>query len=96
VTAATNVDNDAAGVIFNLLQRLNSADSVEMATILWSIWKQRNNKVWNNTLEGQNFVIVRAQEMVRDWTAVQRVQTHNSVTSHATVINGWKKPSLTL
>jgi hypothetical protein len=92
VTAATNVDNDAAGVIFNLLQRLNSADSVEMATILWSIWKQRNNKVWNNTLEGQNFVIVRAQEMVRDWTAVQHVQTHNSATPHATVIHRWKKP----
>ncbi|WJX25326.1 hypothetical protein P8452_14380 [Trifolium repens] len=92
VAAAINVDNDAAGVIFNLLQRLNSAYSVEMATILWSIWKQRNNKVWNNTLEGQNFVIVHAQEMVRDWTAVQRVQTHNSTTPHATVIHGWKKP----
>ncbi|WJX45474.1 hypothetical protein P8452_32354 [Trifolium repens] len=50
VMAATNVDNDAAGVIFNLLQRLNSADSVEMATILWSIWKQRNNKLWKVSL----------------------------------------------
>jgi hypothetical protein len=38
-----------------------------MATILWNIWKQRNNKVWNNTLDGHNFVIVCAEEMVKDW-----------------------------
>jgi hypothetical protein len=45
VSAAINDDADPASMIFNLLQRLNNADSAEMATILWNIWKQRNNKV---------------------------------------------------
>ncbi|MCI36139.1 cytochrome P450 [Trifolium medium] len=63
-----------------------------MAAILWSIWKQRNNKVWNNTLDSQNVVIVRAEKMIKEWNVVRHAQTHNLATTHANVINSWKKP----
>ncbi|PNX62716.1 hypothetical protein L195_g061280, partial [Trifolium pratense] len=49
---------------------MSKENKVIFACILWSIWKQRNNQIWNNVTDAQNFVFSRAINMLQDWKAV--------------------------
>ncbi|MCI34000.1 cytochrome P450, partial [Trifolium medium] len=71
---------------------LNDEDAAQVATMLWSIWKQRNNKVWNNTVDAQSHVITRAEELIRDWAAVRTVQNRATEVQPGVVMNRWNKP----
>jgi hypothetical protein len=61
------VDNaaEAHTTIFNILQQLTKEDKAVFACILWSIWKQRNNQIWNNVTDAQNFVFSHAINMLQ-------------------------------
>lgn len=37
------------------------------ATIIWSIWKSRNNKIFRNEEFNANGVLVRARSMIKEW-----------------------------
>ncbi|PNX89058.1 hypothetical protein L195_g045175, partial [Trifolium pratense] len=41
----------------------NAEDVAHFTTILWNIWKQRNNKVWNNTVDAQGLIAVTGASM---------------------------------
>ncbi|WJX95855.1 hypothetical protein P8452_77124 [Trifolium repens] len=60
--------------------------------VLWSIWKQRNNKIWNNTIDAQSSVLARAEEMLKDWTAVWHVYNRTTVVMQSATVSTWKKP----
>jgi ribonuclease HI len=92
VSNAANGDNDVKTVIFNILQQLSKKDAALLACILWSIWKQRNNKIWNNIIDAQNFVFSRAVSMLQDWRAVRGAATTSGTTSQAEVQQMWRKP----
>jgi hypothetical protein len=57
--------HDAAELVFHLLEHLNAFDSSLLACVIWSIWKQRNNIIWNKVTDAQNFVFTRANNMLR-------------------------------
>jgi len=40
-----------ADIMFSLLPQLDIAQQQIFAITLWSLWKHRNNKVWNNIVE---------------------------------------------
>ncbi|KAK2380515.1 hypothetical protein QL285_068207 [Trifolium repens] len=75
VSNAANGDNDVKTVIFNILQQLSKKDAALLACILWSTWKQRNNKIWNNIIDAQSFVFSRVVSMLQDWRAVRGAAT---------------------
>ncbi|PNX82960.1 hypothetical protein L195_g014597 [Trifolium pratense] len=70
VVSVTDVEADISTATFKLLQQLNAADSALCGCILWSIWKQWNNKFWDNTADEQSLVFSRTQGLIQDWTAV--------------------------
>jgi hypothetical protein len=80
VSSATIGDNDVKTVIFHILQQLSKNDATLFACILWSIWKQHNNQIWNNVIDAQSFVFSRAVSMLQDW----RVLRDAAVTSGTT------------
>jgi len=41
--------------------------------VLWSIRKQRNNKIKNDVINAQSFVVERAKSLLFDWKAAQEV-----------------------
>lgn len=43
-----NTEDGLDDIIFNMLQQLQPAQQSLLSIILWSIWKQRNDKIWNN------------------------------------------------
>ncbi|MCI43122.1 hypothetical protein A2U01_0064359, partial [Trifolium medium] len=47
------------------------AHSTFMACVVWSIWKQRNNHIWNSVTDAQSFVYSRAATALTEWWAVQ-------------------------
>jgi len=44
-------------IVYQLLQVLSSEEASLFSCVLWSIWKQRNNKIWNETVDAQSFVV---------------------------------------
>jgi len=76
-TAVTQGLNSTA-IIFHLLQVLSAEESALFATILWSIWKQRNNKIWNDVTDAQNFVLERASSLLYEWNATRNARLKNN------------------
>jgi ribonuclease HI len=53
--------------IFTLLQRYNLENCQRFTAILWSLWKRRNLKLWQDVSETVAQVIDRAFHLVEDW-----------------------------
>jgi hypothetical protein len=92
VSSSTISDNDVKSVIFHILQQLSKNDAALFACILWSIWKQRNNQIWNNVTDAQSFVFSRAVSMLQDWRAVRDAAVSSGTTTQAEVQRSWRKP----
>ena len=65
--AYSNVSS-AEDVIFELMRRLSPELSQRLAVILWSLWKHRNLKLWQNESETCAQVIDRAVHLLDDWS----------------------------
>ncbi|MCI04392.1 polynucleotidyl transferase ribonuclease H fold, partial [Trifolium medium] len=65
--AAVTSTNSAIDAIFSLLHDLSSELNQRMAAILWSVWKHRNLKLWQNESELCAQVVDRAKSLIDDW-----------------------------
>jgi hypothetical protein len=52
---------------FPCLQNLSQEHVQRMAAILWSLWKHRNLKLWENENELCANVVDRARHLIEDW-----------------------------
>ena len=57
--------------IFSLMQNLSREHVQRMAAILWSMWKHRNLKLWENENELCANVVDRARHLIGDWKYLQ-------------------------
>ncbi|CAJ2647159.1 unnamed protein product [Trifolium pratense] len=87
-------NNDAPTIIFQILQQLSKDDSAVFACVLWSIWKQRNNQIWNNVIDAQHFVFSRAINMLQDWKAVRIVTSKPGPTVQDSAVRSWRRPTI--
>lgn len=61
--ANSNADSDI-GTVFALLDMLTTEHRVVFAATLWSLWKHRNLKVWEDVTEVAAVVVDRARVMI--------------------------------
>ncbi|XP_024626712.1 uncharacterized protein [Medicago truncatula] len=97
VNTANNVINqgqDCASDIFQLLQVLHGYEAALFCCILWSIWKQQNNKVWNDVIEAHVAVLDRAKVLLQDWRAAKFYQQQPSRIQNNADTSKWKKPAV--
>jgi hypothetical protein len=72
-----NNTGSVAECIFALLQHYNADNSQRFTVTLWSLWKHRNLKLWQDVDESATQVIDRVHHLIEDW------QSANSVTQDA-------------
>jgi len=88
-TLRQNYNIDA--LIFSLLDQLPSMHKELFVTIMWSLWKRRNLKLWQQQNETCMQVVERARHLLDDWRTAQEVRSHKATDNHAqpnSVIHG--------
>ncbi|GAU46456.1 hypothetical protein TSUD_402230 [Trifolium subterraneum] len=48
ISAGLNINNNISDNLFSILQRLDKEEQELFGVMVWSIWKRRNNQVWDN------------------------------------------------
>jgi hypothetical protein len=71
-----------------------------MATIMWSLWKSRNMKLWKQQNETNSQVFQRATHLLEEWRATQVIRSRSytqTTIPHVRSIrqeeDNWKKPA---
>jgi len=67
IDLAMHNNNTTANIIFALLQDLPQDQTQIFCTILWSLWKSRNMRVWQNITETCQTVVERARHLLFGW-----------------------------
>ncbi|CAJ2636114.1 unnamed protein product [Trifolium pratense] len=84
--------NNIADIIFSVLRVFNSDQVSLFMVLLWSIWQQRNDKVWRDKVEPFQHVRARAINLLTDWKGAQNHKNlHSQQRQHNTAIC-WSKP----
>jgi hypothetical protein len=93
--------------VFAILQHHNNEDSQRFAVTLWSLWKHRNLKLWQDVDETPTQVIDRAFHLIENWRAANSVtdrapvprtplhgrpRGHHELASSTTSPIGWQRP----
>jgi len=61
-------------ILFEIIQRLHNSKHSLFGTLMWSIWKNRNNKVWNDSSESCQAICNRATSFLASWEHAQELK----------------------
>jgi len=81
-------------VIFVVLQQFDVPQQQIFSVALWSIWKHRNNKVWNNIVETTQQIGERANSFLSSWKNAQVMNLCNTANNTHHEITRWIKPTV--
>jgi ribonuclease HI len=77
--------NNAKAIIFDICKSESAEVTGAVAMIMWCLWYNRNNCVWNGTNDTARDVASRAVYLLQEWRAVHHVQQHNTPPSTTAV-----------
>jgi hypothetical protein len=83
----------AAELIFNICRTADRALAGRFATLVWSLWQNRNNKVWQDDHESGRRLGVMAYQHWSGWIQVQHSRSYgagNEEQQHH--VANWQKP----
>lgn len=81
----------AAEWITASLTSLDKQSSHLLVTCCWSIWKARNDMVWNHKTTSPDVIIERAKAYLQDWRNFAAADSHINQLAHPT-LQTWEKP----
>jgi ribonuclease HI len=83
----------AADLILDICRTADCDIAGRFATLVWFLWQNRNNKVWQNEQECGRRLGINAQRCWFEWVQLQNFQQHNAA-RHAQVQQQerWQKP----
>jgi ribonuclease HI len=74
--------DSATEALFYLLESLSAEFTQRLASVIWSIWKHRNLRVWDDVTETSAKVVDRAINMVADWKMANNRDVLASSSNH--------------
>ncbi|KAM6568954.1 hypothetical protein CsatB_016939 [Cannabis sativa] len=94
-TQPTGVFTEFSCWFFDLLENSSTAVVVEAAMLSWSIWKTRNEVLWQHKTRSVLQVVQSAKQVLNSWK-VAKFQTPAALyaTGEAAISNLWRKPSV--
>jgi hypothetical protein len=64
----------------------------QFATLVWVLWNNRNNNIWNNTKEQGRVLGYKARHIWEEWFSVQKLQLGQQAPAQQNLILQWQKP----
>jgi len=93
--------NDISAVVYNpshiastlleILDRVQQANHALFGTLMWSIWKNGNNKIWNDVSDTCQTICNRATAFLASWKNAQDVKIAALTNNTRTQIETWSK-----
>ncbi|PNY10976.1 cytochrome p450 [Trifolium pratense] len=77
-----------------ILNILDKAQQELLTVMAWSIWKGRNNQVWNNTSDSCQTVLERALHLITSWRNAQQLCSLTHVMQLVQQQTYWSKPRI--
>jgi len=74
IAPSLNQFDNAPDIIFDLLQKLSASQVESIVTIMWSIWKSRNLKLWQQVSKSTVTIMERAKHLLEGWRKAHRKQ----------------------
>ncbi|GAU33315.1 hypothetical protein TSUD_165800 [Trifolium subterraneum] len=91
---ATYQQTNAMDRIFAICSNESSNTVGRVAMLLWCIWHNRNDKLWNDNVQMSRQIGRHAFDAWNDWYSVHKLQSNNvSGTTEADLVR-WEKPAL--
>ncbi|GAU14634.1 hypothetical protein TSUD_96980 [Trifolium subterraneum] len=79
--------NNIRDLLFDICRYENKQVAGKMATLLWCLWQNRNNKVWKNNKLSAQQVGVQAAHMWNEWSVVQGISSEQQSGEQQLVAN---------
>jgi hypothetical protein len=84
----------ARDLIFDIYTHEDKDTAGMFAMVVWTLWNNRNNKVWNDTNDSGHNLGFKAWHLWDDWYAVQQVQHVAAGVNQNQQEISWQKPVL--
>jgi ribonuclease HI len=92
VTARVHRFRTATELIFSICSEEDRATAGCFALILWTVWKNRNDKVWNDVKESGRSIGIKVLQHWQQWCSVQHhLQSSSQQQQH---LSTWQKPPM--
>ncbi|CAJ2647435.1 unnamed protein product [Trifolium pratense] len=93
VNAGLNTNNNIDDNLFSVLHRLDKDQQEFFSVMVWSIWKRRNNQVWDNITDSDQTVVERARHLITSWRDAQQIRSLTNTVQTVPQKMIWVKPS---
>lgn len=80
---------DFSTLLFYLFGRLTSDQQSMSSMVLWSLWKNRNSKLWENSDSAPTFIVQSAKNSLNEWHYMQHHKNQGQIVHHTVL---WTKP----
>ncbi|KAK2375736.1 hypothetical protein QL285_076606 [Trifolium repens] len=82
-------------IMFTIMEHISKEEHELFCVILWSLWKNRNNKVWNNFNESCQAICDRASWLLMSWKNAQQTRSRGEIRNMPQVQASlsWSPPS---
>ncbi|GAU24016.1 hypothetical protein TSUD_328180 [Trifolium subterraneum] len=84
--------NNAGDVIRHICATEDNQVAGQFAMLIWVIWNNRNNSLWNDSKEPGRSLGIKARLLWEEWNSVHQLQQQQQTTSQQQHIQSWQKP----
>jgi hypothetical protein len=92
ISTVTSNPGNISSILFEIIHRLHNSKHSLFGTLMWSIWKNQNNKVWNDSAESCQAICDRATSFLASWEHAQELKQAPLDSRRNTHVS-WTKPS---
>jgi hypothetical protein len=83
--------NNTKDLILDVCAKEDTTTAGQFAVLIWMIWKNRNNSVWNNEKEHGRNIGISARQFWLEWNSAQQMQ-HNIAAARQNQPISWQRP----
>jgi ribonuclease HI len=94
ISARVQQHSNAKDMILDICANEDVNTAGQFAVLIWTLWKNRNNSVWNNEKETGRSLGIKARQLWTEWYTVQNVQQTSTVAVQQQQQLSWQQPPL--